>query len=90
MARPKVTTSTFAREISLSNSAVEIDRKIAVLMEMPEVVSAEDGYYPRSSADRSFAPAAAIPVALDKHQQRTFWIEALLQCPHWPGISWMY
>lgn len=90
MGRFRVTTRPVARDVLPSNPAVEIDCKIEVLMEMPAVVSAEDSFYPRPSIDRSLAPATAIPVALDKHQQRALWIDALLQCPHWPGISWIY
>ncbi|OGA18098.1 MAG: hypothetical protein A3G25_21770 [Betaproteobacteria bacterium RIFCSPLOWO2_12_FULL_63_13] len=88
MWRSKAAVHSFAPR--LSEAPVELDCKIAVLMEMPAVVSAEDSYYPRRSVDRGIVPAAAMPRALDKHQQRSFWIETVSQCPHWPGISWMY
>lgn len=73
-----------------STAPVELDCKIAVLMETPNVVSAEDGYYPRHSVEHAVEQAAFAPFLIDKNEQRALWIEVLLQCPNRPGISWMY
>ena len=73
-----------------SKTTLEFDRKIAVLMETPNVVSPEDGFYPRRNADCPIQRTAPAPFLRDKDEELALRIEAFRQSPHLPGISWTY
>ena len=73
-----------------STTRLEFDCKIAVLIETPDAVSAEDGFYPRRSADCPIRHAAPVPFVRDKDEEQALRIEAYRQSPRLPNISWMY
>ena len=73
-----------------STTLLEFDCRIEVLMQTPDAVSAEDGFYPRRNADCRMQRSAPAPFFRDQDEELALRIEAFRQSPHVPGISWMY
>lgn len=69
---------------------LEFDCKLEVLMEMPNAVSAEDGFFPRRSTDHPIQKAAPAAFLRDKDEELALRIEAFRESPRLPGISWVF
>jgi hypothetical protein len=67
-----------------STTLIEFDRKIAVLIETPNAVSAEDMYYARRGADYAIERTAPATFRQDKDEEQALRIEALRQSPYFP------
>ncbi len=72
-----------------SKSLKEFDCKIEVLMEMPNAISAENGFYPRQSTFRPVQLAAPAPFYRDMSEELALRVEAMRESPYLPDIAWM-
>ena len=72
-----------------STTLTEFSCRIEVLMETPDAVSAEHGYYPRQSSCRPVQLPAPAPFFRDKDEELALRIDAFRESPYLPDISWM-
>lgn len=68
---------------------LEFDCKIEVLMQTPDAVSAENGYFPRQSAQCRVQWTTPERFVRDKDEELALQIEAFRQSPYVPDVAWM-
>ncbi len=72
-----------------STIQTEFDCRIEVLMQTPDAVSAEKGFYARKSGFCEVQPTAPAQFFQDKDKELALRVEAMRESPYLPDISWM-